>query len=154
MEKCRIQPKCFPSPPRHGQFTSKKQKNIRQMAIICVIKWINRSSLYRTQDFTLQSHVIIYYTSPKNVIYFWFSWYFVRDTAAAAHKNAIDKMFISLFLVDKICCFNQSFYKMRPRCILLANLTKARNFFFAHKRTFLTGHFTKVRSSAIKKFWI
>ena len=26
MEKCRIQPKCFPSPPRHGQFTSKKDQ--------------------------------------------------------------------------------------------------------------------------------
>ena len=31
MEKCRIQPKCFPSPPRHGQFTSKKQKNGNNM---------------------------------------------------------------------------------------------------------------------------
>ena len=78
-------------------------------------------------------------TSPKNVIYFWFSWYFVRDTAAAAHKNAIDKIFISLFLVDKVCCCNQSFSKMELRCILLFTLTKARKFFFGHKRTFLAG---------------
>ena len=76
MEKCRIQPKCFPSPPRHGQFTSKKQNQTNGNGMCYPVDQQNeliQDSRLHTLD--SQSHVIIYYISPKNVIYFgWVSY--------------------------------------------------------------------------------